>query len=286
MKTIIAKSRCKDKYNKDMRFEMEWLLECLLIRVKSPATYEHLRVNNILPLPSKDTLRKMISSLSPEFGFNDFALQCIRRNLKNKSLPERYGSLMWDEMSITQDLHFDKHTFKFKGFTYLRADPSDIEEEDSNISALDDSWKEEEENSVPLETPELADHALVIIFRPFKERWIQPIGVFASKNAASGTQLHKLILKAIILLEECDARVLTTVCDGSQPNNTAWKLFGIFGCNSDTAALNHKMKHPTADGDIYFLRDVPHLFKCIRNHIFNHKEVQVCVSWKVVIINL
>lgn len=280
-----------------MRYEIEWLLECLLIRVKSPATYEHLRVNKILPLPSKDTLRKMISSMSPEFGFNDFALQCIKRNLKNKSLTERYGSLMWDEMSITQDLHFDKNTFKFKGFTYLRADPSDSEEDDSNISALDDSWQEqeEEEDSVPLETPDLADHGLVLMFRPFKERWIQPIGVFASKNAASGTQLHKIILQAIILLEDNDARVLTTVCDGSQPNNAAWKLFGISGCNSDTAALNNKMKHPTADGDIYFLRDVPHLFKCIRNHIFNHKEVQVCVpsviylfcvSWKVVIINL
>jgi hypothetical protein len=74
VKTIIAKWRCKDKYNKDMRYDIEWLLECLLIRVKSPATYEHLRVNKILPLSSKDTLRKMISSMSPEFGFNDFEL--------------------------------------------------------------------------------------------------------------------------------------------------------------------------------------------------------------------
>ena len=49
-----------------------------------------------------------------------------------------------------------------------------------------------------------------------------------------------------------EASVLTTVCDGSQPNNKAWKLFEISGCNSDTAALNNKMKHPTADGDINF----------------------------------
>jgi hypothetical protein len=33
-------------------------------------------------------------------------------------------------MSITQDLHFDKNTFKFKGFTYVHADPSDSEEDD------------------------------------------------------------------------------------------------------------------------------------------------------------
>jgi hypothetical protein len=89
--------------------------------------------------------------------------------------------------SHVQDLHFDKNTFKFKGFDYLHADPSDSEEDDSNISALDDFWQEEEEDSVPLETPDLADHALVLMYRPFKERGIQLIGVFASKNAASGT---------------------------------------------------------------------------------------------------
>ena len=40
---------------------------------------------------------------------------------------------------------------------------SDSEEDDSNISALDDFWQEEEEDSVPLETPDLADHALVLM---------------------------------------------------------------------------------------------------------------------------
>ncbi|KZS06543.1 Uncharacterized protein APZ42_029972 [Daphnia magna] len=38
--------------------------------------------------------------------------------------------------------------------------------------------------------------------------------------------------------------------------------------------MKNSIKHPTADTDIYFLRDAPHLFKCIRNHIFNHKDVQ------------
>ena len=94
-----------------MRYEIEWLLECLLIGVKSPATYEHLRVNKILPLPSEDTLRKMISSMSPEFGFNDFALQCIKRNLKKKSLPERYGQtcpLITKNRSIARSLIIPK----------------------------------------------------------------------------------------------------------------------------------------------------------------------------------
>lgn len=164
-----------------MKYEVEWLLECILIRVKSPATYEHLRLNNILPLPCRDTLRKITSSLKSEFGFNDFSLECIRKHFANKPLAERYGSLMWDEMSIIQDIHFDKHSFKFKGFTYLNACE---EERENENSALDEEWQEDNEEfsteqQDPLEIPDLADHALVLIFRPYKSKWIQPIAVFA-----------------------------------------------------------------------------------------------------------
>ena len=130
--TIVAKSRCKAKHNKDMQYEVEWLLECLLIRIKSPAVYEHLRVNNILPLPCKDTLRKLSSCLSTEFGFNEFAIECIKKQFHRKSLSERYGSLMWDEMSITQDIKFDKNSFQYKGFTYLYESPSASEEDEAN----------------------------------------------------------------------------------------------------------------------------------------------------------
>lgn len=282
MRTLIAKSRSVDKNKKDIRYEIEWLLECLLIRVKSPATYEHIRICNILPLPSRNTLQKMTSSLSSEFGFNQFALECIKTKLKNKPLSERYGSLMWDEMAIIQDLHFDQHTFKYKGFTYLYETKEQCEDDPENLSALNKEWqedasdeKDQQQEEPNTSIPDLADHALVLIFRPYKEKWLQPIAVFASKNAASGAQLQNIILKAMILLEENGARVLSTVCDGSQPNNTVWALFGIHGCTNDTVVMNNKMKHPIADSDVFFLRDVPHLFKCIRNHIFNHKVVQV-----------
>jgi hypothetical protein len=218
-----------------MKYEMEWLLECLQIRIKSPAVYEHLRINNILALPCKDTLRKLTSGLCTDFGFNEFALECIKKNFRNKSLPERYGSLVWDEMSITQDIHLDKHTFQFKGFTYLCADE---EQQEHDFSALNEEWIENadctEDSPETSELPDLADHALVLVFRPYKARWIQPIAVFAAKNAASGSQLYKIALKAMILLEEANAPVLTTLCDGSQSNNAMWNLCGISGSNTDT----------------------------------------------------
>jgi len=182
-------------------------------------------------------------------------------------------------MSITQDIHLDKHTFQFKGFTYLCADE---EQQEHDFSALNEEWIENEDctedSPETSDLPDLADHALVLVFRPYKARWIQPIAVFAAKNAASGSQLFKIALKAMILLEEANARVLTTVCDGSQSNNAMWNLCGISGSNTDTCTMKNSMVHPTLGSLVYFLRDVPHLFKCIRNHIFNHKEVQVRIK--------
>lgn len=63
-----------------------------------------------------------------------------------------------------------------------------------------------------------------------KARWIQPISVFVSKSAASGGDLKKIALKALIILEEADARVITRVCNGSTPNNSLWNAFDIFLC--------------------------------------------------------
>lgn len=89
-------------------------------------------------------------------------------------------------------------------------------------------------------------------------------------------------MKALVILEEVDARVLTTVCDGSSPNNSLWSAFGIDGTNTEKVCMKNSIKHPNADTDIYFLRDAPHLFKCIRNHIFNHKNFQVCKHLNII----
>jgi hypothetical protein len=36
--------------------------------------------------------------------------------------------------------------------------------------------------------------------------------------------------------------------------------------------MKNSIRHPISDTDIYFMRDVPHLFKCIRNRIFNYGD--------------
>ncbi|KAG0432273.1 hypothetical protein HPB47_020997 [Ixodes persulcatus] len=52
---------------------------------------------------------------------------------------------------------------------------------------------------------DLADHGLVFMFCPFGDSYVQPIGVFASKNATKGTLVAQLLLQAIVMLEDAGA---------------------------------------------------------------------------------
>jgi hypothetical protein len=125
----------------------------------------------------------------------------------------------------------------------------------------------------------IATHALVLMFRPYRGNWVHPFACFASKNAASFTILHEVIVKGIVLLHDNDAIVKNLVCDGCSSNKAAMTLFGIHGKKSrEKVEKNNSyfMKHPMDPSiKIYCLFDAPHLLKCTRNQILTHKEVQV-----------
>lgn len=87
-----------------------------MLSIKSPKAYAHLRKENILPLPSPSVLRKMISAVSGSFGFNHFAIKELADYMRNRPLNERYCSLIWDEITISSEIKFNKNTFQFEGF--------------------------------------------------------------------------------------------------------------------------------------------------------------------------
>ena len=244
-----------------MRYDAEWLLECLLIRIKSSKTYEHLRSEGLLPLPHITTLQSMLSGMSCHFGFNEFALNALEKVFAGMPLNKRFVSLMWDEITIAPDLTFNSSTFQFEGF---------LPTIESFLSSAED--KDD------IQTEKLTDHALVFVIRPYMSSWVLPIAVFPAKNAVSGKDLFKLLMRALIVLEEKGARVLSTVCDGAATNVAVWNSCKVYGRTEGKKKINNKIAHPTqTETPVYFLRDAPHLMKTIRNHLFTHKNVQVSI---------
>lgn len=119
-----------------------------------------------------------------------------------------------------------------------------------------------------------ANHGLVFMFIPLEDNYAQPIAVFASKGPTKGVVLIQLVIKAITVLEKAGAFVHGIVCDGAAPNRKFWSEMGICGKINE---VKNWFEHPTDENrKIFVFSDTPHIFKNIRNRLYNNKELKVC----------
>lgn len=105
MNTVLKRSSFGNV--KSMKYDSEFWMECVLLRIKSKAAYQSLRTSKLLPLPSLSTLRRLISSMPCSFSINEFALSAIKRNLTGQPSHMLAGSLVWDEMTIESTIDFN-----------------------------------------------------------------------------------------------------------------------------------------------------------------------------------
>ncbi|KAH7967095.1 hypothetical protein HPB49_022612 [Dermacentor silvarum] len=54
---------CKRSSTKGMKYQAEWILECLLMRMKSKRLYEHPRKKGIVLLPGRTCLQQYLHAL-------------------------------------------------------------------------------------------------------------------------------------------------------------------------------------------------------------------------------
>ncbi|KAK4021680.1 hypothetical protein OUZ56_003590 [Daphnia magna] len=92
VKTILKKAECKNV--RSMRYDPDFFLECIMLRIKSKAAYDHLKLQKLLPLPCTDTIRKLLSCKTCTFCLNAYALNAIKNYIQNKPKAMRYGSLV------------------------------------------------------------------------------------------------------------------------------------------------------------------------------------------------
>ncbi|KAH7944680.1 hypothetical protein HPB51_028598 [Rhipicephalus microplus] len=196
----------------------------------------------LMPLPTTTRLRQMMKGMPCEFGFNKVSLDSIGAFMKNKAGVQCYGTLVLDEMMVREVVAFNKSTYKVDGFV----DYGDGHDSETT-----------------------ADHALVLMFVPLFRSWVQPIASFATRHAAPGRVLARLVLEAILQLHKHNATVVAVISDGASTNKAMWSCFGIKGKLHEP---KHRVDHPCVpDQQLYFLCDEPHIIKCIRNYLMRHK---------------
>lgn len=74
-----------------MRYSKRWILECILISIKSRTSYSHLRSHNILPLPTLATLKLYLTNMKPRFGFDPAVFNILKRKSASMKPEERRG---------------------------------------------------------------------------------------------------------------------------------------------------------------------------------------------------
>lgn len=70
-------SKLKDA--RGMRYTNQWIYECILLRIKSKKTYDHLRNHKILALPTTKTLSRYIQSIKGTYGFQNSTFEILKQ---------------------------------------------------------------------------------------------------------------------------------------------------------------------------------------------------------------
>lgn len=220
------------KDSRGRRYSKEWICLSLLMRSLSSRLYDRMREFQILPLPCKLTLNEYIKNLGLTYGFQDSILDCLGFRASQMNDYEKRGILVGDEMSISESIYFTPATFTLEGFVYLGASTPDEER------------------------LKRADHALVLMFQPFQGQWVQPIGMFLSKGAATSKILKPLFFEAIERLGKKGFMVDGVTTDGATWNRRVWTICGI----DETANVifcKNPFKPPLLD---FYTKDCPLFF--------------------------
>ncbi|KAH7953079.1 hypothetical protein HPB49_004268 [Dermacentor silvarum] len=184
-----------------MRYNAEWLLNCLLVRIASPRAYKLLIDLIMLPLPTMSRLTQILKGIPCKYGFQVVCLETIQRQMSKQPPNTALGTLVVDEIKLRQSYEFNKSTYNVDGFV----DYGGVVKEG---------------------TGQLVDRALVFMFVPMFEGWVQPIASFATKGAAPGRVLAELVLEAVVQLHKYGATVIAVVSDGVGNNKSMWQQFG------------------------------------------------------------
>ncbi|XP_067133577.1 uncharacterized protein [Centruroides vittatus] len=255
----------KRKSNRGLPYDPEWILECIIMRMKSPRLYEHLRINKILALPCHNTLQKYMRSFKSGFGFNPKIFDALKEKVKELDEFQKHGGLLVDELKLSESYHITSSGL-IEGFVDLG------------------DFTPEQMKTTP------CDHGMVIMYQPLTGDWQQILGVFATRGNISGELLSKLLLEAIALVERSGLMVDFITCDGASWNRNMWAQFGI-GYKPVGKKISCKVTHPVdSKRNLHFISDFPHLIKCLRNNLlkcpFKTPEGEVCIehmkeAWKL-----
>ncbi|KAG0423916.1 hypothetical protein HPB47_000328 [Ixodes persulcatus] len=202
----------KRKSTRGRKFTDELALECIIMRMKSPRLYEHLRKKKTLVLPGCTCLRTYTRAYRGGFGLNINMFRCLDQKTKTIDNSMCHGELLIDEIKLSEHLSVGQGG-KLEGFVDLA------------------DYTTEKEKHL------MCDHGLVLLFQPFGGKWHQILGVFGSRSNVKAEMLARIIVDAILMTEKAGLFIDFVTCDAAVWNRRMWKI---------------SAKNKSADLELYF----------------------------------
>ena len=202
--------------------------------------YEFLRKDIGYPLPSYRTLCERVESLQMQTGIQTEILQLLQLKT-NAMLPrEKDCVLILDEVQLKRKIEYDTALKQLTGYVSPELG-RDTEE---------------------------ASHAMVFMIKGLCKPFKQVVAWYLTGMGTRGSQLWSVTLAVIKQLHQISLTVRVVTSDMGSANVGMWKAAGLdIHQNQNQCSV----KHPCVDNMLlYFMADVPHLLKNMRNCLEKH----------------
>jgi hypothetical protein len=231
LKGIFRNSKRKPK---GRRWNFKDKMVALSLLKRSPKSYSFLRL--LLPLPSRRTLQSVLNTVHFAAGINAHVFGALQHSLQKMSDRDRSCCLLFDEMSIKENVRFNQKLDCIEGF-------EDYETERTHI---------------------IANHALLFMVRGLHRKWKQPVAFYFIRGSTKANLLVRFLKEVLGACQNAGLHVVATVCDMGANNIKALQLL---------CATRRKPFFKFQNREIVTVYDPPHLLKCTRN-LFRKYDVQ------------
>lgn len=211
-----------------------------MLRGLSPSVYSVLRETGVLKLPGESTLRDYTNVFQPKTGFQKQALDDLKA--QSEKLPEnkRFVALCHDEVQLNADIVFDECG-------------------ESVIGLIDkEKWTFTEDDIAD----KVATHVLTFFIVGINSDIKSSVAYFATKGATA-EEIYLKFWKTVAFLEtQCKLKVIISTSNTAACNLAFCKLHQL----ENASGVCFKTKNKYAPSRfVYFISDVPHLIKTLRN---------------------
>lgn len=216
------------------RYSDEFKDLALSILYHSPKAYRFLK--KIINLPSERTLREYQKKCPIYVGVNETVLLQLKHTFANAPKKDKLVSLLFDEINLTPEVHYDPSSDYFKGLA---------------------------DDGVTRDSVE-ATSALVLMITWINKKMKQTIGYCFLGKTGNTIKTHDIVKYAIEKVSSTGLIIKSVVCDQGPRNKSLPRALGV------TMEKSFFFIKEIPD-KIFFLFDPPHLLKSLRNNVEQKK---------------